>query len=153
VHRLGDFPLDGGLFVECRSGGGRGFAVQAVSLARELLTELLEQFLIPEALLHCFHDPPLDLFAAYRQAVRADAAVASTGAAWIDAGSVVNPAALTGSTYDVQFSVVDETFEVLRKLGHSESDARRLIDGVLGQKKKFKDVQEILAAIYEKSHG
>jgi Holliday junction DNA helicase RuvA len=54
---------------------------------------------------------------------------------------------------DVHVSVVDETFEVLRKLGHSESDARRLVDGVLGQKKKFKDVQEMLAAIYEKSHG
>ncbi len=53
---------------------------------------------------------------------------------------------------DVQLNVVDETFEVLRKLGHSESDARRLIDGVLGQKKKFKDVQDMLAAIYEKSH-
>ena len=54
---------------------------------------------------------------------------------------------------DVHTNVIDEAFEVLRKLGHSESDARRLVDGVLGQKKKFKDVQEVIAAIYDKTHG
>jgi holliday junction DNA helicase RuvA len=54
---------------------------------------------------------------------------------------------------EVQTNVIDEAFEVLRKLGHSESDARRLVDGVLGQKKKFKDVQEVIAAIYDKTHG
>ena len=32
-------------------------------------------------------------------------AVTSTGSAWIDTGSVVNPAAVTGSTYSIQFSV------------------------------------------------
>jgi flagellar hook-associated protein 3 FlgL len=31
--------------------------------------------------------------------------VASTGSAWIDAGNVVDPSALTGSTYDIRFSV------------------------------------------------
>jgi flagellar hook-associated protein 3 FlgL len=43
-------------------------------------------------------------------------AVASTGGAWIDSGSVVDPAALTGSTYDVQFSVVagTATYSVLK---------------------------------------
>jgi Holliday junction DNA helicase RuvA len=49
--------------------------------------------------------------------------------------------------------VVAETFEVLRKLGHSESDARRLVDGVLGQKKKYKGVQDMLQAIYQQSHA
>jgi Holliday junction DNA helicase RuvA len=49
--------------------------------------------------------------------------------------------------------VVSETFDVLRKLGHSETDARRLIDGALGTKKKFKDVQELLQAVYQSSHG
>ncbi len=42
-----------------------------------------------------------------------------------------------------------ETFEVLRTLGHSESEARRLLDATLGGKKKYKDVQELLHAIYE----
>jgi Holliday junction DNA helicase RuvA len=41
----------------------------------------------------------------------------------------------------------------VRKLGHSESDARRLLDAAVGQKKKFKDVQELLQAIYQQSHG
>ena len=54
---------------------------------------------------------------------------------------------------DVELDVVSETFEVLRKLGHSESDARRLIDTALTQKKKFKDVQELLQAIYQQSQG
>jgi Holliday junction DNA helicase RuvA len=49
-------------------------------------------------------------------------------------------------------SVVDETFEVLRQLGHSESDARRLVDSVLATKKKFSDVQALLQAIYQQSH-
>jgi holliday junction DNA helicase RuvA len=48
--------------------------------------------------------------------------------------------------------VIAETFEVLRSLGHSESDARRLIDTVIGAKKKFNDVEELLQLIYDKSH-
>jgi holliday junction DNA helicase RuvA len=48
--------------------------------------------------------------------------------------------------------VIAETFEVLRSLGHSESDARRLIDTVIGAKKKFSDVEELLQLIYDKSH-
>lgn len=54
---------------------------------------------------------------------------------------------------DVERDVVRETFEVLRSLGHSEADARRLLDSVLSQKKKYKDVQEVLQAVYQQSHG
>ncbi|MDZ4818486.1 MAG: Holliday junction branch migration protein RuvA [Planctomycetota bacterium] len=54
---------------------------------------------------------------------------------------------------DVETDVVRETFDALRTLGHSESDARRLIDRVLeGKKRKFKDVSELIAAIYDKTH-
>jgi len=56
------------------------------------------------------------------------------------------------SAAEVELDVVSETFEVLRKLGHSESDARRLVDAALAQKKKYKDVQELLQAIYQQSH-
>ncbi len=52
---------------------------------------------------------------------------------------------------DVPSDVVAETFEVLRKLGHSESDARRLLDTALGAKKKYADVQDLLQAIYQQS--
>jgi Holliday junction DNA helicase RuvA len=49
-------------------------------------------------------------------------------------------------------SVVDETYDVLRSLGHSEIDAHRLIEAVLRTKQKFKDVQSLLQAIYEQNH-
>jgi len=51
----------------------------------------------------------------------------------------------------VESDVVSETFEVLRSLGHSESDVRRLMDAALASKKKFKDVQSLLQAIYQQS--
>jgi holliday junction DNA helicase RuvA len=49
--------------------------------------------------------------------------------------------------------VVREGFDALRTLGHSEADARRLIDKALEGKKKFKDVSELLATIYDKTHA
>ncbi len=51
----------------------------------------------------------------------------------------------------VEIDVVRQTFDALRKLGHGESDARRLIDSVLAQKKKLKDVEEMLQAIYQQT--
>lgn len=48
--------------------------------------------------------------------------------------------------------VFAETFEVLRSLGHSDSDARRLVDTLRGEKKKPKDVQEALESIYRQIH-
>ena len=54
---------------------------------------------------------------------------------------------------DVETDVVGETFEVLLSLGHSERDARRLVDAALEQKKKFKDVEAMLQAIYQQSQG
>ena len=51
----------------------------------------------------------------------------------------------------VQPDVVSETYEVLRTLGHSESDARRLLDAALSAKKQYKDVQSLLQAIYQQS--
>lgn len=52
---------------------------------------------------------------------------------------------------DVQPDVVAETYEVLRKLGHAESDARRLLDSALAAKKKYNDVQDLLQAIYQQT--
>jgi Holliday junction DNA helicase RuvA len=53
---------------------------------------------------------------------------------------------------EVESDVVVETFEVLRRLGHSESDARKLLDTALSSKKKYPDVQSLLQAIYQQSH-
>jgi len=41
-----------------------------------------------------------------------------------------------------------ETFEVLKSLGHTDADARRLIDALRQEKKKPKDVQDALEVIY-----
>ncbi|NCY03090.1 MAG: Holliday junction DNA helicase RuvA [Planctomycetia bacterium] len=48
--------------------------------------------------------------------------------------------------------VLVETHEVLRSLGHSDAEARRLVDGLREGRKKFKDVQEALEAIYRQMH-
>jgi Holliday junction DNA helicase RuvA len=48
--------------------------------------------------------------------------------------------------------VLAETFDVLRSLGHSDSDARRLVDLLRGEKKKPKDVQDALETIYRQTH-
>ena len=49
--------------------------------------------------------------------------------------------------------VLGQTFDALRALGHSESDARRLLDEALSRKKKYKDVDEMLRAVYDQRHG
>jgi Holliday junction DNA helicase RuvA len=49
-------------------------------------------------------------------------------------------------------TVVEETFDVLRSLGHSETDSRRLLESVIDTKKPYKDVQSLLQAIYERNH-
>ncbi|MDR1483329.1 MAG: Holliday junction DNA helicase RuvA [Planctomycetaceae bacterium] len=47
-----------------------------------------------------------------------------------------------------QIDVVSETYEALMALGHSESDARHLIDAAQKSKTKFKDSAEMIQAIY-----
>jgi Holliday junction DNA helicase RuvA len=49
--------------------------------------------------------------------------------------------------------VLAETFEVLRSLGHSDTDARRLVDGLREGRRKIGDVQAALEAIYRQTHG
>ena len=54
--------------------------------------------------------------------------------------------------HEVEPDVVSATYDVLRGLGHSESDARKLMDAALSSKKKFKDVQSLIEAIYQSTH-
>lgn len=49
--------------------------------------------------------------------------------------------------------VVTETYQILLTLGHSEADARRLIDQALVGRQKFKDVEAMLQAVYDKNRG
>jgi len=52
---------------------------------------------------------------------------------------------------DIKPDIIAETFEVLRNLGHSESDSRQLIDSALATKKGYKDVQSLLQAVYQQT--
>jgi Holliday junction DNA helicase RuvA len=54
---------------------------------------------------------------------------------------------------EVKRDVVQEAFEALRTLGHTDADARKLLDSVLKAKRKFADVEAVLQAIYQQSHG
>ena len=49
--------------------------------------------------------------------------------------------------------VLSETADVLRSLGHSEGDARRLVDGLRDNGRKVKDVQAALELIYRQTHA
>ncbi len=62
----------------------------------------------------------------------------------VDPGSV-------GETEELGSQVISETFDALITLGHSEADARRLIDEATAGKKKFKDTESLLTAIYQRS--
>lgn len=52
----------------------------------------------------------------------------------------------------VEHDVVRDTFLLLTQLGHGEAEARRLLDETLATKQRFKDVDEMLHAVYEQSH-
>jgi holliday junction DNA helicase RuvA len=58
-----------------------------------------------------------------------------------------------GDMPDLSTAVVTDTFDALLALGHSESDARSLIDETLAGGKKFKDSESLLTAIYQKRLG
>jgi Holliday junction DNA helicase RuvA len=54
---------------------------------------------------------------------------------------------------EVERDLLSEAYEVLRVLGHTEIEARRLLDGALDKKTKYKDVDSLLHAVYEKTHS
>jgi Holliday junction DNA helicase RuvA len=53
----------------------------------------------------------------------------------------------------VEHDVVQDTFLLLTQLGHSEPEARRILDETLATEKRFKSVDELLHAVYEHSGG
>jgi len=56
-----------------------------------------------------------------------------------------------GETFEGGSAVVEETYDALLALGHSESDARKLIDETIASGKKFKDTEGLLTAIYQRA--
>ncbi|MFO7905734.1 MAG: Holliday junction branch migration protein RuvA [Planctomycetota bacterium] len=55
----------------------------------------------------------------------------------------------TASAESPGHDVVEEAFQMLAQLGHSEAEARQLLDETLATKKTFKDVDALMHAIYE----
>jgi Holliday junction DNA helicase RuvA len=53
----------------------------------------------------------------------------------------------------VERNVVEDTYQALLVLGHSEADARKLLDAALATKRRHKDVESLLRSIYEQTHG
>lgn len=54
---------------------------------------------------------------------------------------------------EVERDVVDDTYQILCSLGHSETDARKLLEGALKTKRKYKSVEELLQAVYDTTAG
>lgn len=54
-----------------------------------------------------------------------------------------------GLVENAEPDVIRDTYAALMSVGHSESQARQAIDGVLSGKKKFKSVADMIDAIYK----
>jgi holliday junction DNA helicase RuvA len=61
--------------------------------------------------------------------------------------------AASAAGVEVERDLLTEAYEILKVLGHSDTEARRLLDGALDKKTKYKDVDSLLHAVYEKSHS
>ena len=51
----------------------------------------------------------------------------------------------------VDLNLADEVLQLLCSLGHNEADAKELIDSAMASRKKFKDVESLMQAVYEKT--
>ncbi len=47
-------------------------------------------------------------------------------------------------------SIAEEVLQILVSFGHADQEARKMVDEVLVEKKKFKDVDAFLSAVYDK---
>ena len=54
-----------------------------------------------------------------------------------------------GSSDQLERSIAEETYELRPSLGHTDSDARQLLDRTLEAGKKYKDVESLLQAVYQ----
>lgn len=53
----------------------------------------------------------------------------------------------------VEPDIMEETYQLLCKLGHNEQEAQRMLEAVTAEsKKKFKDVETLLNAVYQQHH-
>ena len=57
----------------------------------------------------------------------------------------------TAESAEIEPDIVDQTYDVLRNLGHTESDARQLVERAIATGDKFKDVESLINAVYQSS--
>jgi Holliday junction DNA helicase RuvA len=54
---------------------------------------------------------------------------------------------------DTPLDVFDEGYEILRALGHGESEARKMLEPLMQAKKKIKDADELIRLVYAQQSG
>ena len=59
------------------------------------------------------------------------------------------PKAVESNDATVSNDIYETTYQILISLGHPESEARQLLELPMQSKKKFKDVDQLLQAVYE----
>lgn len=72
----------------------------------------------------------------------------------VESPSHVEPGAVAetnGAAAGAEPNVIRDTFESLLSVGHSESQARQLIDDALSTRKKYKTVADMIEAIYNRN--
>ena len=57
----------------------------------------------------------------------------------------------TAAAAEIEPDIVEQTCEILCNLGHSESDARHLVEKAIASGEKFKDVESLINAVYQSS--
>lgn len=67
--------------------------------------------------------------------------------------ALMAPTETESAVAEVEHDIVEETYQILLTLGHNESEARKMIETPLSSKKKYKDVDTLLQAVYEQVAG
>jgi len=57
----------------------------------------------------------------------------------------------SGQARDIERDIVDEVYQILVTLGWSETDTRKMLEIALQEKKKYKDVDDLLQVVWEQS--
>ncbi len=57
-----------------------------------------------------------------------------------------------GETPVIKHDIVDEAYQLLCSLGHGETESRKLLDAAMQEKKKYKDVEALISAVYQQAN-
>ena len=57
----------------------------------------------------------------------------------------------TAEAAEIEPDIVEQTYAGVRNLGHTEADARHLVERAIATGDKFKDVESLINAVYHSS--